>query len=100
VTGRVNYIHGYNQVSINPSLFNPANPVTQPVAAQRRLPSLTTYDLYARYRISSRFSVSASVRNLTNEEPPFDPSQTLSFFDFQTYDYRGRMVSVGVKYSM
>jgi iron complex outermembrane receptor protein len=97
-TGRVNYIAGYRR-DLGGPYFAPSTGLPQTGVLPRKAPPFTTFDLYGSYAITSKFNVSASVLNLTNRLPFYDPSfSTTYFFDRSTYDVRGRIVRVGMSY--
>ena len=78
----------------------PQEAFRKPERSTASLRSYTTYDLYGRYNITTNFGVIASIINLTDEQPVFDPSfSTTYFFDRQAgYDIRGRIFRIGVDY--
>jgi iron complex outermembrane receptor protein len=103
----VNYIHSYlRQFGYDfgdASYFSdppPTNRVPQTGSLDTKSPSYTTFDLFGRYNITAKFSVSASVLNVLDEEPPWDPSfSTTYFYDRQAgYDIRGRTYRIGANY--
>jgi iron complex outermembrane recepter protein len=56
--------------------------------------------LFARYNITSKWRVSASVLNLTGKLPPYDPGLgTTLLYDFTQYDVRGRIFRIGTSYT-
>jgi iron complex outermembrane receptor protein len=99
VTGRLNYIHHYHQYLLAGSFFAPQDPRFQTGTYPAKVPSYTTYDLFARYNITANFYVFGSVVNLTDEVPPYDPGFSATFlYDFTQYDPRGRQYRIGVNY--
>lgn len=99
VTGRVNYIDSYRQELLPGSFFTPQDPRFQTGTYPRKVPSYTTLDLFARYNVTSKLSVSGSILNVTDELPPYDPGfTTTNLYDFSQYDVRGRQFRVGVQY--
>ncbi len=99
VSGRMNYIHSYYQDFLAGSFFTPQDPRFQNGTYPVRVPSYTTFDAYGRYNITSNLSVSASVLNIFNRTPPYDPGiDSTNFYDFTQYDVRGTIYRVGVSY--
>jgi iron complex outermembrane recepter protein len=99
VSGRINYVHSYYQDFLAGSFFTPQDPRFQTGTYPERVPSYTTFDLYGRYNITSNLSVSASVLNIFNQTPPYDPGiDATNFYDFTQYDVRGTIYRVGVSY--
>jgi iron complex outermembrane receptor protein len=43
-------------------------------------------------------TLSLSVLNLTDKDPPFDPAGGSSGFDISQYNLRGQFVSLGARY--
>jgi iron complex outermembrane receptor protein len=99
VTGRVNYIHSYYQDLLAGVFFTPQDPRIQTGTYPERVPSYTTLDLFGRYNITPMLQVSASIVNVTDELPPYDPGFSATFlYDFTQYDVRGRQYRIGVNY--
>ena len=99
ITGRVNYIHSYHQDLLPPSFFTPQDPRVQTGTYPENEPSYTTFDLFGRYTITPNFTVSASILNITDETPPYDPGFSSTFnYDFSQYDVRGRQYRIGLNY--
>jgi iron complex outermembrane receptor protein len=60
-----------------------------------------TIDLFGSYQISKNFKIAASVNNLLDKRPPFDPGyDPTNNYDFSQYDVRGRLVRVSLTYKM
>ena len=99
-TFRVNYIHGYtNGLLAGTSYQTIQNPLFQTGTYPEKVPSYTTLDLFGRYTIAPNFTVSASILNLTDETPPYDPGFSATYnYDFSQYDVRGRQYRLGVNY--
>jgi iron complex outermembrane receptor protein len=104
-TAKVNYIAGYRRSeglsSANLRFFTGpnANTIPQTGLLPFKAPPFTTFDLFGSYQVTSKFTLNASVLNLTNRLPPFDPVfSTTYFYDRFTYDVRGRIVRVGASY--
>jgi iron complex outermembrane receptor protein len=101
----LNYMHHYWRtygMTAAPSFFRPGAATAIPQTGQldQKSPSYTTLDLYARYNVTPKLSISGSVVNLTDEMPPFDPSFSQTYFhDRGTgFDVRGRIYRVGAQY--
>ena len=101
----INYIHSYWRTygtTNAPSYFVPGsvNGIPQTGTLNRKSPSYTTLDLYGRYMVTPALGVSASIVNILDEEPIYDPSfSTTYFYDRQAgYDIRGRTFRIGVDY--
>ena len=98
-TFRVNYIHHYWQNLLAGSFFTPQNPLFQNGTYPAKVPSYTTLDLFGRYNVNPNLYVFASIVNLTDEVPPYDPGFSSTFnYDFTQYDVRGRQYRLGVNY--
>ena len=67
-----------------------------------RIGSFHTVDMFGKWAIAKNFEVSASVRNLFNATPPYDP-QTYSAYHYNPIYHLqgaiGRSYSVGVRYT-
>ena len=98
VSGRMNYIHSYYQDNLAGSFFTPQDPRFQSGTYPTRVPSYTTFDAFARYNITANVSVSASVLNIFDRTPPYDPSFPTEFYDFTQYDLRGTIYRIGASY--
>lgn len=85
----VQYISGYDQrvatQASNPGLRSRVKPFHQ-------------VDLYLAYVGIPKTTLSLSVQNLTDKDPPFDPAGGANGFDITQYNLRGQFVSLGVKY--
>jgi len=98
-TARLNYIHGYHQQLLPGSYFTPQDPRFQTGVYPDKVPSYTTFDLFARYNITANLNVFGSIVNVTDEVPPYDPGFSSTFlYDFSQYDVRGRQYRVGLNY--
>jgi iron complex outermembrane recepter protein len=99
VTGRVNYIHSYEQQLLPGSYFTPQDPRFQNGTYPNRIESYTTLDLFGRWNVTPKISVSASINNVTDETPPYDPGASATFlYDFTQYSPFGRTYRVGATY--
>jgi iron complex outermembrane recepter protein len=95
-TASVRHVAGYKQTA------GAAGRQTQ--ATGGRLPNAiqpqTYLDLYAAYQLTPGFTISGSIRNLTNVQPPFDPIRQSTFtYAYEEYDARGRIFQIGAKYA-
>jgi iron complex outermembrane recepter protein len=98
--GTVNYIHSYYQQLLGPSFFASGNdPRFQTGVYPARVGSRTTFDLFGSYEYNNKLKVSASVLNVANKQPPYDPGASATFlYDFTQYDVRGRSVRANLTY--
>lgn len=109
LTGTVNYIHQYRRAFGAATLYgfvpgsggtSTAGTIPQTGFLSRKAERFTTLGLYGRYNITPKFAVTAAVLNVTDELPPYDPGlSTTYFFDRTTYDVRGRIYRVGLRYT-
>jgi iron complex outermembrane recepter protein len=97
----MNYIQGWKQEgAVAASYFTEQDPRFQTGTLPERTKSRLTLDLFARYNITSKWRVSASVLNLTGKLPPYDPGLgTTLLYDFTQYDVRGRIFRIGTSYT-
>lgn len=83
------YVSGYDQrvatVTSNPGLRDRIKPYHQ-------------LDLYVAYEGIPNTTLSLSVLNLTDKDPPFDPAGGSNGFDISQYNLRGQFVSLGARY--
>lgn len=99
VTGRVNYVHSYRQDLLLGSFFTPQNSRFQTGTYPDKVPSYTTLDLFMRYSVTPKLTLTGSILNVTNELPPYDPGfSTTYIYDFTQYDLRGRQFRIGAQY--
>jgi iron complex outermembrane receptor protein len=99
VNGRVNYIHSYTQQLLAASFFAPQDPRFQTGTYDAKIPSYTTVDLFGRWNITPKLSVTAAVGNIFDELPPYDPGASATFvYDFTQYSPFGRTYRVGATY--
>ncbi len=107
VNGRVNYIHSYQQCAATVTgqcgdpgaFFSPQDPRFQNGTLSRKVASYTTLDLFGRWDVTPKLSVSASVGNVFDELPPYDPGFSTTFlYDFTQYTPLGRTYRVGATY--
>lgn len=84
------YNHSWNQENV---AVPPAN---------ARIGAYTQYDLFVGYEGFKNLKLYASVQNLLDKEPPFDPTNggtgTTVQYDISQNDLRGRYVTIGAKY--
>ena len=100
-TGRWNYTKGWKQEALPGSFFAPQKPAFQTGVYPTKTSDYYTFDLYGRYQINKNFSVSASVVNIFDRKPPYDPgfSSTL-LYDISEFDVRGRLYRINLTYKM
>ena len=83
------YVSGYDQrvatATSNPGLRDRVKPYHQ-------------LDLYVAYEGIANTTLSLSVLNLTDKDPPFDPAGGSNGFDISQYNLRGQFVSLGARY--
>jgi iron complex outermembrane receptor protein len=83
------YVSGYDQrvatATSNPGLRDRIKPYHQ-------------LDLYVAYEGIANTTLSLSVLNLTDKDPPFDPAGGSNGFDISQYNLRGQLVSLGARY--
>ena len=94
LTGRMNYQTGVR----NDLLAGPRSPTRgqepfQTGVYPTKTASYTTFDLYGSYQITKNFRVAASVANLFDKKPPYDPGvDSTNVYDISSFDVRGRLV--------
>ncbi len=97
MTANMNYVSGYYQQSLPGSYFAPS--ATQNGVYPDRVSHYRTVDVYASYMVNKNLTVSASILNVENAKPPYDPAWS-TFFDYSVFDVRGRQVRLGLTYKM
>ena len=101
VTTRWNFTKGWRQEFLPASYFAPQSPAFQSGVYRAKTPDYYTFDLYGSYQINKNFMVSASVVNMFNRKPPYDPGFSSTFlYDFSEFDVRGRLVRLNLTYKM
>ena len=102
VTAAGNYVRHYYQGLLPSTWFAPPQDATfQNGTYPDQVPSYTTYDVFARYQLTKNLSVNASVININNRMPPYDPGFSGTFlYDFSVYDIRGRRYAIGLTWKM
>jgi len=95
-----NYIHNYYQNLLAGSFnTNQNNPSFQNGTYGPRVRDYVTFDLFGRWLVTPKFELRASINNITNEKPPYDPGFSSTFlYDFSQYDIVGRIYRIGAKY--
>ncbi|MET4617290.1 iron complex outermembrane receptor protein [Stenotrophomonas sp. 2619] len=83
------YIAGYDQ-RVATQTSNPG--------LNDRIKAYHQLDLYVAYTGLPKTTLSLSVQNLTDKDPPFDPAGGSNGFDITQYNLRGTFVSLGAKY--
>ena len=101
VTARVNYTHSVKQELLPASYFTAQDPRFQTGVYPERVGSSTTLDLSGRYKLNKNITLSASMINVLDKMPPYDPGFSgTSLYDFSLHDTRGRQVRVAFSYKM
>jgi iron complex outermembrane receptor protein len=99
VNGRVNYIHSYYQYLLPGSYFVPQDPRFQNGTASEKIKSYTTLDLFGRWAVTPKLNITASINNIFDKMPPYDPGVSGTFlYDFTQYSPFGRTFRVGASY--
>ena len=95
-----NYIHSYYQQLLAGSYYATTNdPRFQTGTYGEKIGSRTTLDLFGGYEFNSKLKINASVINLMNKQPPYDPGASSTFlYDFTQYDVRGRAYRMNLTY--
>ncbi len=94
-----NYIHSYYQAALPGSYFNVQDQRYQTGIYGEKLGSRTTIDLFGSYEFSNKLKINASVINVMNSQPPYDPGASGTFlYDFTQYDVRGRAYRLNLNY--
>jgi iron complex outermembrane receptor protein len=95
-----NYVHSYYQQLLAGSYFSTANdPRFQTGIYGEKIGSRTTFDLFGGYEFNNKLKINASVINLMNTQPPYDPGASSTFlYDFTQYDVRGRAYRMNLTY--
>jgi iron complex outermembrane receptor protein len=101
VTYTAHYTHSYHQEQLASSYFTEQSQDFQNGVYPERVPSHSTYDLFVGYEVNKNLSMNASVVNLFDRTPPYDPGfSTTYLYDFSLYDVRGRQLRVNFKYKL
>ena len=95
-----NYIHSYYQALLASTFYSTANdPRFQTGTYGEKIGSRTTIDLYGGYEFNNKLKINASVLNIMNKQPPYDPGASSTFlYDFTQYDVRGRAYRMNLTY--
>ncbi len=94
-----NYIHSYYQAALPGSYFTWQDQAFQTGTYGEKIGSRTTIDLFGSYEFNSKLKISASVINVANKQPPYDPGASGTFlYDFTQYDVRGRAYRANLTY--
>jgi len=105
VTGTLYYTSGFAEIAedigVGPGscLFGNANN-TAFLPSNCRVGSFTHFDLTASYAINDRISLTGSIMNAFDREPPFDPADYAAVNYNPTYAFQGivgRFYNLGVK---
>ena len=101
LTGRWNYTKGWSQDFLAGTFFAPRDPRFQTGTYPTKTPDYYTLDIFGRYQFNRNFSINASVVNLLNHKPSYDPGFSSTFlYDFSEFDARGRLFRVNLTYKM
>ena len=101
LTGRMNYTHGVIQDLAATYQVQSTDQRFQTGRYPERTPTYKTYDLFGRYEVTKNVSVSASIVNVFNQLPPYDPGFSATYFyDFSLFDVRGRQYRANLTYKM
>ncbi len=95
-----NYIHSYYQTLLASSYYATTNdPRFQTGTYGEKIGSYTTLDVFGGYEFNSKLKLNASVINLMNRKPPYDPGASSTYlYDFTQYDVRGRAYRMNLTY--
>jgi iron complex outermembrane receptor protein len=100
LTGAMNYTHSYHADLAPASQYTDANsPQFQNGALSTKIPIYRTYDLFGKYNLTKNLTINASVTNIFNQLPPYDPGFT-NLYDGALYDIRGRIYRASLTYKM
>ncbi len=100
-TARANYTHSYYQELLPASFRVRGNPLVQHGVYPDRVRPHTTFDVFGRYKLNEKITLSGSIINIFNETPPYDPGfSTTTNYDFSQYDVRGRQFRVTFNYKI
>ncbi len=96
----VNYIHSYYQQLVAGSYYSTANdPRYQTGVLGEKIGSRTTLDVYGGYEFNNKLKINATVINVMNSQPPYDPGASSTYlYDFTQYDVRGRAYRLNLTY--
>jgi iron complex outermembrane receptor protein len=105
-TAQLNYIHHYSECismevrdcTISQTFFRQQDPRFQN-GVMGDVHSYTTLDLYGRIKFTKNFEVSATILNVADRMPPYDPAGA-NFFLASIYDVRGRQYRIGLTWRM
>jgi len=94
-----NYIHSYYQALLAASYYAWQDQRFQTGTYGEKIGSRTTIDLFGSYEFNNKLKISASVINVANKLPPYDPGASGTFlYDFTQYDVRGRAFRANLTY--
>ncbi len=100
VTGAMNYTHSYYSDLAAATQYTDGNSAQfQNGALRTRVPIYRTYDVFGKYTITKNFTLNASLTNIFNQLPPYDPGFT-NLYDGSLYDIRGRVYRASLTYKM
>ena len=99
VRAAANYIHSYYQALLGSSYYTVQDPRFQSGIFGEKIGSQTTIDLFGSYEFNTKLKINASVINVMNKLPPYDPGASGTFlYDFTQYDVRGRAYRINLNY--
>lgn len=95
-----NYVHSYYQALLPGSYYSTVNDQRfQTGVFGEKIGSRTTVDLFGGYEFNNKLKINASVLNVMNRKPPYDPGASSTFlYDFTQYDVRGRAYRMNLTY--
>lgn len=95
-----NYTHSYYSDLAPATQYTDGNsPQFQNGALRQRFPIYQTYDLFGKYQITKNFALNASITNLFDKTPPYNPGFT-NLYDGTLFDIRGRIYRANLQYKM
>ena len=101
LTGRLNYQMAVRNDFLPASFFTPGQEPFQRGVYPTKTAGYTTFDLYGSYQITKNFKGAASVVNVLDGKPPYDPGiDTTNEYDVSSFDVRGRLVRLTLTYKM
>ena len=101
LTGQMNYQQGVRQDLLPSTFFVAGQEPFQTGVYPTRTASYTTFDVYGSYQLTKNFRVAASVANLFDRKPPYDPGiDATNGYDISSFDVRGRLVRLNLTYKM
>ncbi|MBI3367201.1 MAG: TonB-dependent receptor [Burkholderiales bacterium] len=100
-TTRASYVHSVYQQLLAASFYTIHTPEFQNGPYPERVGSRTTVDLFGRYNVNKNITIAATVLNVFDKLPPYDPGfSSTSLYDFSLHDIRGRQYRLTLSYKM